>query len=206
LNKLIIPSVLTATILIAGIFALIPVQNATTVHEEILAAVQGFISNSENAIMIDLGNKTKLSSASDTSGVVSDGDDAIIQIRALDDGQPTTFNLKECYLTGTTNNSGSDDVQVTAITVDGEDLGTDKNSDTITSFGPWNDSTVVSGTATVEIISGLGFHTGLGADDTITLTVRVDFEDVLDEIFCIAFVQNRADLQVLVTQDPQEFD
>jgi len=203
LNKLLIPSVLTATILIAGIFALIPVQNATSVDEEILAAVQGFISNSENAVLIDLGNKTKLSSDSDTSGIVSDGGDAIIQIRALDGGQPTTFNLKECYLTGTTDNGGSDDVEVRQIEVDGERIFTDENG-VFTPFGPWDDFTGSSGTATVEIISGLGFHTGLGADDTITLTVRVDSVDVLDEIFCIAFVQNRADLQVIVTQDPPD--
>jgi len=41
MNKLVIPTILIGTILIAGIFAFIPVQNAVTVHQEIIAALNG---------------------------------------------------------------------------------------------------------------------------------------------------------------------
>jgi len=39
MNKLIIPTILTATILVAGIFAFIPVQEASTVHVSIVADI-----------------------------------------------------------------------------------------------------------------------------------------------------------------------
>jgi len=39
-NKLLIPTILIATVMIAGIFALIPVQKGTAVHELIIAAIE----------------------------------------------------------------------------------------------------------------------------------------------------------------------
>jgi len=39
MNKLIIPTILTATVLVAGIFAFMPVQQASTVHTTIVADV-----------------------------------------------------------------------------------------------------------------------------------------------------------------------
>jgi len=41
MNKLAIPAILTATVLIAGIFAFRPVNNARTVHNLIIAALSG---------------------------------------------------------------------------------------------------------------------------------------------------------------------
>jgi len=41
MNKIVIPSILVGTILIAGIFAFMPVQKAVTVHDEILDAING---------------------------------------------------------------------------------------------------------------------------------------------------------------------
>jgi len=41
MNKLAIPAVLAATVLIAGIFAFMPVEKATTVHDQIIAALSG---------------------------------------------------------------------------------------------------------------------------------------------------------------------
>ena len=41
MNKLLIPSILAVTVLIAGIFAFIPVDKATTVHDQIIAAILG---------------------------------------------------------------------------------------------------------------------------------------------------------------------
>jgi len=198
MNKLVIPTILAFSVLIAGVFAFIPTQNATTVHDEIIAAIESSSEDFSNAIILDLEDKIKLSSASDTSNIISGGADAFLTIRADgEQGQPTTFNLKECYLIATTDNSGQDDVRVTAISIDGEDLFTDPEK-IFMPFGPWSDSTQVSGQAQVELISGLGFHTGLGAENFITMTIRVDFGDEIDEIFCIAFVQQSANLFVTI--------
>jgi len=41
MNKLAIPAVLAATVLIAGMFAFMPVEKASTVHSSIIAALQG---------------------------------------------------------------------------------------------------------------------------------------------------------------------
>jgi len=41
MNKLVIPALLTATIMVAGIFAFIPVNEAATVHATIIAALSG---------------------------------------------------------------------------------------------------------------------------------------------------------------------
>lgn len=40
-RKLVIPAILTATILVAGMFAIMPVQKAETIHVGIIAAIQG---------------------------------------------------------------------------------------------------------------------------------------------------------------------
>lgn len=40
-TKLVIPAILTVTILVAGMFASIPVQKASTVHTAIIAAIGG---------------------------------------------------------------------------------------------------------------------------------------------------------------------
>ena len=39
MNKIVIPAILAATVLVAGMFALMPVQKASTVHTAITAAV-----------------------------------------------------------------------------------------------------------------------------------------------------------------------
>jgi len=41
LNKIVIPAILAATVLIAGMFAFVPVERASTVHTTIQAALQG---------------------------------------------------------------------------------------------------------------------------------------------------------------------
>ena len=41
MNKLIIPTILIATVLVAGIFAFMPVEQASTVHETIIADIGG---------------------------------------------------------------------------------------------------------------------------------------------------------------------
>ena len=41
MHKVVIPSILIATILVAGVFAFLPVQKAVTVHDEIIALING---------------------------------------------------------------------------------------------------------------------------------------------------------------------
>jgi len=45
MNKLIIPAILATTILVAGMFAFMPVQKASTVHRSLGSAQQGFAIN-----------------------------------------------------------------------------------------------------------------------------------------------------------------
>jgi len=183
LNKLAIPAILVATVMVAGMFAFIPVEQASTVHATIL---------------LDLEEKIKLSEDSDGPTIaVGFSGTSTITIRALDDNlQPTVFNLKECYLEGTTNGAGGDNILVSLITVDGDTLSTATNGVFI-GFGP---RTAGAGTSMVEVISGLGFTTGLGATDTITMSVIISANDLVDDISCIAFVQNNADLVVSITE------
>jgi len=193
MKKIIIPTILTATILIAGIFAFVPVDKATAVHDDIIAAITG----SQDAVLLDLEEKIKLSS--DSKGSVQSGDpnsSSTITIRALDDGQPTTFNLKECYLRGTSDGNLGNEILVTAISIDGVPI-SDVANGGLAEFGP---RSAGSGTTMVELISGMGFTTGLGADDTITMSLRIDEGETVNLIFCIAFVQNSADLEVIITE------
>jgi len=41
LHKLVIPTILVSTIIVAGFFAFIPIQQASTVHDQIIAAIEG---------------------------------------------------------------------------------------------------------------------------------------------------------------------
>jgi len=193
MNKLVIPTILAFSVLIAGVFALMPINNAYTVHNDIIAAITG----SQDVILLDLEDKIKLSSDSDGPTAPSTGDQALstINIRALDGGQPTTFNLKECYLTGTSNNSGNDNIFVSTVNLDSKPIFTGENK-AFTNFGPRASG---AGTTTVELLSGLGFTTGLGADDTILIVIQADAGEIINDITCIAFVQNSADFVVTVT-------
>jgi len=204
MNKLVIPTILAFSVLIAGIFAFMPVDKATTVDEEIIAALNGTIVNSQDAILLALEDKIKLSSnsAGPTNPSPADTSFVDVTIRALDEGQPTTFNLKECYLRGDPGGFNKD-VKVIAIFIDGVQLyqGADKE---FTPFGPIVDTTNFFNIKQVELLSGLGFHTGLGADDTIIMTIQLDDADLVDEIKCIAFVQQSADLEVTINDSGLE--
>ena len=53
MNKLVIPSILAATVLVAGIFSLIPVQKASTVHSTIQAATTKLTSVTKTDTNVD---------------------------------------------------------------------------------------------------------------------------------------------------------
>jgi len=48
MNKLVIPTILTATVLIAGIFSFMPIDKATTVHDSIIGSGLALIIKSDN--------------------------------------------------------------------------------------------------------------------------------------------------------------
>jgi len=200
MNKFLIPAILTAVVLIAGIFAFMPVDKASTVHTQIIAA----ITDSQDAVLLDLEKKLKLSADSDgpTNPAPINGEGKLIFIRSIDNntGERTTFNLKECYLEGTIDNSGKDDIQVQVIFLDQSQLFNDIDGG-FTSFGPFSDAAPGTGDVTfmVELLVGLGFPNGLGAMDEIRMDVQIDEGDFIKRIFCIAFVQNSADLVVTIS-------
>ena len=53
MNKIVIPAILTVTILIAGIFALAPVEKASTVHTTIIADLQGTSILTDTAVKVN---------------------------------------------------------------------------------------------------------------------------------------------------------
>ena len=57
MNKLLIPSILAATILVAGVFAFIPVEKAITVDQFIIAALTGDAGISNQDIIEELKDK-----------------------------------------------------------------------------------------------------------------------------------------------------
>ena len=56
MNKLMIPTILVATVMVAGIFAFMPVQQASTVHTTILASVEHLNVKVMPADAVDLGS------------------------------------------------------------------------------------------------------------------------------------------------------
>ena len=54
MNKIVIPAILVATILIAGIFALAPVEKAATVHTTIISDLQGTSILTDTAVKVNL--------------------------------------------------------------------------------------------------------------------------------------------------------
>jgi len=85
MNKLLIPSILIVTVLIAGIFAFIPVDKATTVHGTIIAAITGDTDDIDDSMTIN-------EVFADIDTATSANDDAIILdvLVTKHDGTPVT--------------------------------------------------------------------------------------------------------------------
>ena len=91
MNKLIIPAILAATVMVAGIFAFMPVERASTVHTTIIAEVQSSTVLSDNSI-------TAAKLAADAITEINDG------------------SLGSDVLTAFTTDLGAADVTVTSTT------------------------------------------------------------------------------------------
>ncbi len=53
MNKIVFPALLAATIMIAGAFAFVPVEQASTVHNTILAEISGISNTSGTSVILD---------------------------------------------------------------------------------------------------------------------------------------------------------
>ena len=71
MNKLLIPTILTATVLIAGIFAFLTVEKVSTVHDTIIAALDG-ADNDDLTTVKDAVNQLAIDSADVTQGQIQD--------------------------------------------------------------------------------------------------------------------------------------
>jgi len=82
-NKLIIPAILAATVLIAGIFVLMPVEKASTVHTTILAANVQLRTDSVTVTTTGVGDDAVITISSDKDYTVID---IVIDMSAWDAG------------------------------------------------------------------------------------------------------------------------
>jgi len=214
MNKLLIPSILVATILVAGVFAFIPVQKATTVHEFVIAALTGdaFITNQD--ISEELKDKLKLMVATDDdffqiNDEILDPGDIIgftIEVEAFAGFEHVPFNLKEVYVCG----SAVGDATITIEFIHIEDVLLDGLTGAVfaqdikitdvdgSSLGP-DGIDIIDGTTCVDIISALAKDgragaVGLGSDTNLVIELDGDDPDFVDFVKCIAFTPNEAEI------------
>ena len=95
MNKLTIPTILMATVMIAGIFAFMPVDNASAVHTTIQATQMTRVSVLSSATLDDDGATTCTSDADFTVFIVTSGPEAADTaetITIVHDGITTVFS------------------------------------------------------------------------------------------------------------------
>jgi len=208
MNKLLIPSILVATILVAGAFAFIPIQKATTFDEFIIAAINGDAGISNQDIIEELKDKLKLMVAEEEQTInLSAGIPGFtLEVAALNaDQENVPFNLKEVYLCGY---SGGGNTEVFPISiqlvhienVDFSGNGTPFGADiTITDFDGTNlNIYIIDGYTCVDVVSALAASgragaVGLGSDSNLVIQFSGDSPDHVDFVKCIAFTPNEAE-------------
>jgi len=210
MNKLLIPSILVATILVAGAFAFIPIQKATTFDEFIIAAINGDAGISNQDIAEELKDKLKIMNATDDDvfqmGLFDDGFNILVEaLNAEKENVP--FNLKEVYLCG----YSGEVVEPLPITIDFvyiEDVVlnefgfvvdfdiriTDESGDPL-------DIDIIDGYTCVDIVSALANSgragaVGLGSDTNLVIRLSGDDGDKVNFLKCIAFTPNEAETLV----------
>jgi len=206
MNKLLIPGVLVATILVAGAFAFIQIDKVSTVHFEIINAIIGNPGVTNQDISEELKDKLKLMNATDTETVVIDLDTVdgynIVVEAKNGEGENVVFNLKEVYLCGTAPKNTTilvDKVYIENIVFDGETneaLGADVIIASKTG-GPIGFPLVISNSACVYVLaslaaSGRAGANGLGSDKELAIVITGSPDDVVEFVKCIAFTPNEA--------------
>jgi len=218
MNKLLIPSILVATILVAGVFAFIPVQKATTVHEFIIAAINGDAGISNQDIAEELKDKLKIMNATDDdfleigddisfSPFIVDGFTIEVEARnALEENVP--FNLKEVYLCGYSGNLVSVAITIQFVYIENVILDPtfgfvvpDSADIKITDFDGSSlgidGIDIIDGYTCVDVVSALAGNgragaVGLGSDSNLVIELSGDLGDHVDFLKCIAFTPNEA--------------
>jgi hypothetical protein len=105
MKKIVIPTILTATVLIAGMFAFMPIEKAQTVHTTILA-----------------GTMEPFSVACTSVTLAAADDDGDITLTV--DTEPIVL-MSATFQTNTVATDADDTVAVTALTVDDAGIGTE---------------------------------------------------------------------------------
>ena len=210
-NKLLIPGVLAAMVLVVGVFAFMPVQQANTVHFQIVDAILGEPPVTNQDIAEELKDKIKLMVATDEEELeVGDFVESVgfvdgfnIFVEALDENKENViFNLKEVYICGTAPANDTilvDKVYIENIQFNAENVAI--NADVIIAnlFGNSMGLTLVlSGSACVDVISvlandGRAGAMGLGSDEELAIVITGSNGDFVDFVKCIAFTPNKAD-------------
>jgi len=222
MNKFLIPCVLAATILIAGVFAFIPVQKATTFDQFIIAALTGDAGITNQNIAEELKDKLKLMVQEEEefleigdeisfSPFVVDGFTIEVEARnALEEN--VLFNLKEVYLCGYSGNGGNGPppVPITIQFVYIENVIFDPTFGFVvpgtadikitdldgTSLGI-DGIDVIDGYTCVDLVSALADNgragaVGLGSDSNLVIELSGDLGDHVDFVKCITFTPNEA--------------
>jgi len=208
MNKLLIPSILVATILVAGAFAFIPIQKATTFDEFIIAAINGDAGISNQDIAEELKDKLKIMVAEEEQTInLSEGTPGFtIEVEATNAANENVmFNLKEVYLCGY---SGVVNLTVFPIRIEFvhiEDVDFDPGGSpfgadiTITDPDGTNMAlTIINGYTCVDVVSALANSgragaVGLGSDNNLVIEFSGDSPGThVDFVKCIAFTPNEA--------------
>jgi len=207
MNKLLIPSILVATILVAGVFAFIPIQKATTFDEFIIAAINGDAGISNQDIAEELKDKLKLMVEEEEQTInLSVGTPGFtIEVEATNaDNENVTFNLKEVYLCGYSGNGNEVVFPISIQLVHIEDVdffpnGSPFGADiTITNSAGTNMNIyIIDGYTCVDVVSALANSgragaVGLGSDSNLVIEFSGDSPDHVDFVKCIAFTPNEA--------------
>jgi len=209
MNKFLIPGALAAMVLVVGIFAFMPVQQANTVHFQIIDAILGEPPTTNQDIAEELKDKIKLMVATDEEELevgdfvedVGFVDGFNIFVEALDEnGENVIFNLKEVYLCG---DGGGDTLAVDFIWIENiefdEILNFTTSSDikiTSSSGGSMN-TVLLTSEGCVDIISeladsGRAGAMGLGSDEELVIEIGGQLDNHIDFVKCIAFTPNAA--------------
>jgi len=215
MNKLLIPGVLVATILVAGAFAFIQIDKASTVHFDIINAVIGDLGITNQDISEELKDKLKLMNATDTETLVIGQsnpsgpgfvDGYNILVEALDENKENViFNLKEVYLCGT----GGSRLEVQFVYIQNISFdptfnfvvpgSADITIATLSGSGLGENLFDRSTRACVDVISklaqsGRAGAMGLGSDERLVIQIG-GFTNVgdVDFVKCIAFTPNAAE-------------
>jgi len=198
-----------ATVIFAGVFAFIPVQKATTVHEFVIAALTGDAGITNQDIIVELKDKLKLM-VEEEDQLITIGGGVIgftIEVEATNaELENVPFNLKEVYLCGYSGNRVSDAITIEFVHIENvvlsETFGFVIDQDIKitdfdgTSLGPGGID-IIDGYTCVDIVSALAKDgragaVGLGSDSNLVIELSGDLGDHVDFVKCIAFTPNEA--------------